>query len=482
MDITLSRPLNRSARLPGGAPSPSTAGSAAVASTVQGTGPLFAGLLVLLLVEYIGLATMIPILRVTRFSTVLAYGLTVAVILKFGVGDLMKYRQSRLLLAFLGMATLSIFYAVVQSYVPTNVRYQAGYVGLFLITVMLVDRQSRINRLAVTGTIIVMALVARNPDNLTAVARIGSFQAPYFMGDGNDFAWGILTLMPFPLFLMLGRHGVIARLFGAMGAMAGLVGIIGTQSRGATLGLVAASLYYWLVLSKRKAAGLVVIAVVALGVVALAPSNYRTRMSGVDLEVDTSAQGRLRAWGAAVQMAVDYPLGVGAGSFNSAYGRFYRPANLTGIESRWISAHSVYFKTLGEYGFLGVLIVLTLLWTNIRDNTASLRHAVRRPEASGVQERWPALLNFGVVGYSVAGAFLGGIEYPHFYILSGLALSCRRLTTEWRGAPAISDAVSAPAPTTPIAGRPITIHPALRPRPVQIREVEAPARSAGARR
>ena len=44
-------------------------------------------------------------------------------------------------------------------------------------------------------------------------------------------------------------------------------------------------------------------------------------------EEDSSAQGRLRAWHAARQMALDYPLGVGANNFSSAYGRFYIPAD-----------------------------------------------------------------------------------------------------------------------------------------------------------
>ena len=44
--------------------------------------------------------------------------------------------------------------------------------------------------------------------------------------------------MPLPLFLMLGKHDVIVRLFGLTGLAAIVFGVVGTQSRGATLAIV----------------------------------------------------------------------------------------------------------------------------------------------------------------------------------------------------------------------------------------------------
>ena len=68
------------------------------------------------------------------------------------------------------------------------------------------------------------------------------------------------------------------------------------------------------------------------------------------------ALARLEAWGAAIKMSIDYPLGVGAGNFNSAFGRHYIDLSNSRVgwgAQRWISAHRIYFKVLGEFGVLG---------------------------------------------------------------------------------------------------------------------------------
>ena len=76
---------------------------------------------------------------------------------------------------------------------------------------------------------------------------------------------------------------------------------------------------------------------------------------------------------------------------------------------RWISAHSIYFKVLGESGFIGFFLLLGIIGTNFRDNRLSLRFAIEHPDKSAIEDRWPALLNVGLVGFAVAGAFLGGL-------------------------------------------------------------------------
>jgi O-antigen ligase len=142
---------------------------------------------------------------------------------------------------------------------------------------------------------------------------------------------------------------------------------------------------------------------------------------------DSSAQGRIRAWKAAFAMAVTRPLGVGAGNFNSAYGRYYMPQDAQGWgTARWISAHSVYFKILGELGFPGLLLLCAVLFTNLRDHWRIVRLIRANPSRYDLQEQWPGLLAVGVMGYGVGGIFLGGVTYPHIFLLTGLTVACRR--------------------------------------------------------
>lgn len=387
------------------------------------------GLLLLLALDYTGLTSELPFLKAARIGTMLAYGLFVVVAANGGLTVGPVSRQGRLLFMLLALAVSSILYAVVKSYVPAGVRAELDYLVLFVVTAATIDRRTRVRKLAIAATFIVLVLVARNTDVLTSGVRVGSFAAGVFMGDGNDFAWGLLTLMPLPLYLLLGRHSTLLRVLGGFGAAAVVFGVVGTQSRGATLGITAAALYYFVLLSRRKVASLVIIAVIALGAIAVSPATYVSRITETDVATDSSAQGRLRAWRAAIHMAVDYPLGVGIGSFNSAYGRFYMEApDEVFASARWISAHSIYFKVLGESGVIGLIVLVAVLITNFLDNRRSLKAAQEQGERAAIEDRWPALLNFGLVGYAIAGAFLGGITYPHLYFLSGLTVACRHLT------------------------------------------------------
>jgi O-antigen ligase len=146
---------------------------------------------------------------------------------------------------------------------------------------------------------------------------------------------------------------------------------------------------------------------------------------------DNSAKARLQAWGAAVRMAADHPLGVGAGNFGSAYGRYYRPPEDQGALSwgagRWLSAHSIYFRILGEYGLPGLVLLISLIWLNIRDNLRAHRTLVAAGKAARISPIWPALLNMSVVGHAVCGIFLGGWASPHIFLLTALTISTSRL-------------------------------------------------------
>jgi probable O-glycosylation ligase (exosortase A-associated) len=341
-------------------------------------------------------------------------------------------RQTKLLAALVVFTALSVLWAIVQWNAFTSIRALVDYMVLYVLTATLVDRQRRSDALSWLFLGIVLMLVLRNVEMLTSQERVGSFDAPYFMGDGNDFAWGMVIMLPIILNLVIGRRNAVVRLLGVCGVAACLFGVIGSGSRGAALGMGAAFLYYWMVMSRQKVLGALAIVVVAGGVLAFAPSTYFERLQTIGAyEEDNSAQGRLQVWGASIRMAVDYPLGVGAGNFSSAYGRYYIPSQgqnaLVWGSQRWLAAHSIYFKVLGEYGLLGLLLLLAVLHANIRDNTASSRNPALAANSPGFSPTWPALLNMSIVGFAVCGAFLGGVSYPHLFLLSALTVAVRRV-------------------------------------------------------
>jgi O-antigen ligase len=191
------------------------------------------------------------------------------------------------------------------------------------------------------------------------------------------------------------------------------------------------AIYYLVAISRHKAFGILALVGIVGAVLILAPTSYLDRMQSVGhIEQDNSSRARLQAWGAATRMALDYPLGVGANNFPSAYGRYYIPSDdenaISWRSRRWISAHSIYFRMLAEYGVLGLGLLLWLILTNFRDNVAARKRIAAGSEAAPIQAIWPGLVTTAVVGHAVSGAFLAGLTYPHLFLLCGLTIGCKR--------------------------------------------------------
>jgi probable O-glycosylation ligase (exosortase A-associated) len=465
----MATPLQRPALPPPAAAIPARPGAAAKAF-VHPAGPavptwIYVLFMTALVVEYSGLPGLVPPLKMMRFTTLASYACFAFVMIKGGPGLAIAYPQGKRFLLFIAFTAASMLWAVVRSYVPLAVRYHFDYFALFVVTAFAVNTPGRIRGLAWVMTLVLIFLVAENIGRLGQTVRAGSFVAAYFMGDGNDFGWGLNVIMPLPLYMAISRRSsILGRLVGLAGFGVGVLGVVATQSRGATLALGGAMLLYWATVARRKALAAVMLVVVAVGGAIFAPSSYLDRMRSIDeYQDDSSAQGRLRAWKGARQMALDFPFGVGANCFNSAFGRYYMPPDPQGYAAhRWISAHSVYFKTLGEYGYPGLILFLSIIVVIARDNWRTAARIRGAPAAYGIDAEWPLMLNVSLIGYCVGGIFLGGITYPHLYLLGGLAVAARRMVEM---TPTGSAPVTAPAPAAvspvPEAGR----RPALRPAP-----------------
>ncbi|MGH8249500.1 MAG: O-antigen ligase family protein [Steroidobacteraceae bacterium] len=400
---------------------------------------LFYGYLVLLTFEWLGLQNDLPFLKILRFTTLLGYGLVIAAIARCGVGDLFRRPQARIFVTFIVFTVMSLAWAVVTEHAFNAIRPLVDFTVFFVLTVTLIDRPKRIVQVALTFVLIVTALVARNLSVLGDAMRASAFAAGPFLGDGNDFAWGMVIALPIVGYLTLGQRSFLLRAAGAFGAVICLMGVVGTASRGSSLGLAGALLFYLLFVSRHKLRTALSIAVLALGVLFLAPSGYMDRMKSIAAyQEDSSAQSRLTLWRAAFDMSLDYPLGVGAGNFSSAYGRFYSPvgdraeggSEVMWAPGRWLNAHSIYFKTLGEYGMLGLLLVVSLIVINVRSSLEMRARCLMQGARAAIPAEWPGLVAMSTVGFAICGIFLGGFSYPHMFLLSGLVVANSRMVEQ----------------------------------------------------
>jgi len=137
-------------------------------------------------------------------------------------------------------------------------------------------------------------------------------------------------------------------------------------------------------------------------------------------------------------MFKDHPI-VGVGPTNYQYNSFEYESpdqQAKGLNVWGRAAHSLYFTLLAELGIVGVVIVVSLVIFNFRENRA-VRRLYKTLHASGTTppERLQQfyILNVltrandaAMVAYLVTGAFLSVLYYPHFWLQIGIGIAIKR--------------------------------------------------------
>lgn len=397
-------------------------------------GLLYWWLLAVLFFEYARPASYVPALGVIPLNALLP--LTLAVTCLFAKGlrpfkEIFSSRTSKWITAYVALIALSVLTADVTFQAYSVFTLSFGYFLLFVMVSRIVQTERQLLGVVLVLAIAHVFLIAMNPSLINDPTVRAYVVGATFLGDGNDFGLSVCIVLPFVLEASVRSKSLLWRV--VMWSLAGLllIAIVGTSSRGATLGAGAVLAFLWLFASK-KFAGLFALAVVALGVVAYAPASYFERMRTIsNYDNEGSAQGRIIAWKAATRMALDNPLtGVSAGHFPIAFGTKYMPADQQHLP--WLTAHSIYFLILGELGFPGLIVLLAMLFGNILANLRLRRRILQimggtlGPEALATV-RLLAMGAAGVIGFAVAGAFLSAAYYPHVYMICGLLVAQRAI-------------------------------------------------------
>ncbi len=208
------------------------------------------------------------------------------------------------------------------------------------------------------------------------------------------------------------------------------IAAIGTQSRGALLGMAAMGFMLWL-RGKQKFMIMLVGIVSIVAITQIMPEEWYARMSTIKTyETDMSAQGRFQAWAEAVELAMSRFMG---GGFEALAGG--------------TDAHSIYFEVLAEHGFVGLglfLLLGVLTWIGAR---GIVKEADRHDET-----RWLAdltrMVQVGLVAYAVAGAFLGMAYFDYVYNLILIVVMSRVILAKEIAALAAKSDQSAPKTLT----------------------------------
>ena len=409
--------------------------AAAAASQGRSTAYLCWWLMLAIFFEYARPGSFVSGINVLRLNTLIPIGLVLACTLSKDLRPMKEVwldSQSRWLAAYFFVIAFGLVHADVTLYAFNVTKTVLGYLLLAFVIVRICTTLERIRSVYAVLVIAHLFLIVMNPAAILNPEQRNYIIGGTFLGDGNDFSLSICIAAPMAIELALASKSRIVQLVWWGALLVLCLAVVASQSRGGTLGLAAVAGYLWL-RSPRKALTMILALVGVAAILAYAPDQYFDRMRTIgNYQADGSAMGRITAWKAAIQMCIDHPLwGVGAGMFPVSFGTIYRPAE----HMPWLTAHSMYFLLLGELGIPGVVVLLGLIFGNLKANRRLMRarDATVDPKQRGLFPQGPNrmlyLLSASMVGFAVCGAFLSVAYYPHLFVLTALMVSARAVAS-----------------------------------------------------
>lgn len=178
------------------------------------------------------------------------------------------------------------------------------------------------------------------------------------------------------------------------------VSALGSHSRGALLALFAMGVVMWW-RGQNKLMGALIFLIGGAVLLSLMPAEWWARMNTIKTyQEDESALGRINAWWMAYNLAKANFLG---GGFMVSHPILF--ARYAPDPAAVHAAHSIYFMVLGEHGFVGLLLFLTLFFLVWRTAGRLRVQGAKLKETAWLSDLG-AMCQVSLAGYAVGGAFL----------------------------------------------------------------------------
>lgn len=223
-----------------------------------------------------------------------------------------------------------------------------------------------------------------------------------FIEDNNEFALALVMTIPLLRFLQQQCPGRLMRHFMTLCMLLCVASALGSHSRGALLAITAMGLLFWWRSSNRLISGIAIVGL-AVSLLAFMPDHWFERMETIETyQEDRSAMGRISAWWCAYNVAKDYVFGIGFVLWRPELFAKYSP-----YPDYVHAAHSIYFLVLGNHGFIGLGIFLSIFFLTFLQTMRIRKMARERKDGEWL---WCAQLasmcQASLAGYAVGGAFL----------------------------------------------------------------------------
>ena len=196
--------------------------------------------------------------------------------------------------------------------------------------------------------------------------------------------------------------------------------------------------------SPKKLRNAMLIVPLIIAALAFAPERWSSRMDTIkEAGQDNSFMGRVIAWKQSTLIALDHP--VFGGGFYAVqdyptwmkYAQKFHSLDFIPTDEpnlvHAFAAHSIYFQTLGDLGFVGLGIFLAILISSWRNASATIRAARDRPEWHWARDLAKSL-QFTLFAYVVSGAALNMAYFDFMYMVFAVLVALRHLVTDSAGA------------------------------------------------
>jgi probable O-glycosylation ligase (exosortase A-associated) len=294
---------------------------------------------------------------------------------------------------------------------------------LTFMTLLMLTTRERVNLLI---WVIVISLAFYGiKGGLFTIAKGGVYrvQGPQgtFIGGNNELALAMVMTIPLMRYLQLQEKRRLVKLGLTLAMVLTAIAAFGTQSRGALVALVCTGAIFWLKSRKKIVTAILITAAGLIGI-NLMPEAWFERMSTIKtFDEDRSALGRISAWWTAFNLANDRFLGGGFELWRPEVFAKYSPT------PEFVhDVHSIYFEVLGEHGWVGLILFLSLLGLTWLKCGTLIRYGKRRPDALWVKDLG-AMVQVSMVAYMTAGAFLGLAYFDYIYHLVAIVVVVHHL-------------------------------------------------------
>jgi probable O-glycosylation ligase (exosortase A-associated) len=240
-----------------------------------------------------------------------------------------------------------------------------------------------------------------------------------------------VCLMAVPMALFLGKHGkLVPRLplmhlaYGCVAILA-VVTAIGTYERSALIGMVVLG-FYMFIRSRRKLLFGSLIAVAAIVVIVLAAKSWEARISTIDqYNKEGSALTRLLMWQWTLGFAASHPFGGGFDAYGTSV-IMMPPDDLHpgGYVQTGRAYHSIYFEVLGDLGYPGLILFLTIIGSSLFNLIRLSRKCRKLPDLVWVADMSDAVQS-GMLVFLTSGAFVGLAFQPPFWYFVAMGVCLR---------------------------------------------------------